>query len=109
MTSWRRLSDDFDLVRIDLTKSKHEAVIQERAVTVREHGQAVGVVQWINLDLADGISFSNHPDRYFEGGWLQVLHTFPRPIPVVKGQQLDLTVGHDRVSLIVLPSSQSLP
>jgi type II protein arginine methyltransferase len=102
------LSDDFDLVRIDLTKNKHQAVIQERAVTVREHGQAVGVIQWINLDLADGISFSNHPDQYFEGGWLQVLHTFPRPIPVVKGQQLDLTVGHDRGSLIMLPSSQSL-
>jgi tetratricopeptide (TPR) repeat protein len=107
MTSWRRLSDDFDLVRIDLTESKHQAVIQERAVIAREDGQAVGVVQWINLDLADGISFSNHPDRYFDGGWLQILHTFPRPIPVVKGQELDLTVGHDRVSLIVLPSSQS--
>src|ERR1700739_3340918 len=107
MTSWRRLSDDFDLVRIDLTQSKHQAVIQERAVIVQENGQAVGVVQWINLDLADGISFSNHPDRYFDGGWLQVLHTFPRPISVVKGQELDLTVGHDRVSLIVLPSSQS--
>jgi hypothetical protein len=95
------------LVRIDLTKSKHQAVIQERTVTVREDGQAVGVVQWINLDLADGISFSNHSVRYFDSGWLQVLHTFPKPIPVVKGQELDLTVGHDRVSLIVLPSSQS--
>lgn len=108
MTSWRRLSDDFDLVRIDLTESKHQAVIQERTISVKEDGQAVGVVQWINLDLADGISFSNHPDRYFDGGWLQVLHTFPRPIPVVRGQEFDLTVGHDRISLIVLPSSQSL-
>jgi tetratricopeptide (TPR) repeat protein len=107
MTSWRRLSDDFDLVRIDLTESKHQAVIQERAVTVREDGQAVGVVQWINLDLADGVSFANHPDQYFDGGWLQVLHTFPKPIRVVRGQELDLTVGHDRISLIVLPSSQS--
>ena len=101
------MSDDFDLVRIDLTESKHQAVIQERAVTVREDGQAVGVVQWINLDLADGVSFANHPDQYFDGGWLQVLHTFPKPIPVVRGQELDLTVGHDRISLIVLPSSQS--
>jgi SAM-dependent methyltransferase len=105
MTSWRRLSDDFDLVRIDLTESKHQAVIQERTITVREDGHAVGVVQWISLDLAEGISFSNHPDLYFDGGWLQVLHTFPRPIPVVKGQELDLTLGHDRISLIVLPSS----
>jgi hypothetical protein len=27
-------------------------------------------VQWLNLDLADGISFSNHPGRYFEGRWV---------------------------------------
>jgi predicted RNA methylase len=107
MTSWRRLSDDFDLVRIDLTDSEHQAVIHKHTITVREDGQAVGVVQWINLDLADGISFSNHPDRYFDGGWLQVLHTFPSPIPVVKGQELDLLVGHDRISLIMLPSSQT--
>jgi predicted RNA methylase len=105
MTSWRRLSDDFDLVRIDLTQSKHEAVIQTLTITARENGQAVGVVQWISLDLADGISFSNHPDQYFDGGWLQVLHTFPRPIPVVKGQELDLMIGHDRISLMVLASS----
>lgn len=105
MTSWRRLSDDFDLVRIDLTKHKHHAVIQERTIRAREDGQAVGVVQWIHLDLAEGISFSNHPDQYLDGGWLQVLHTFPRPIAVVKGQELELTVGHDRISLIVLPST----
>ena len=105
MTSWRRLSDDFDLVRIDLTQSKHEAVMQTLTITARENGQAVGVVQWISLDLADGISFSNHPDQYFDGGWLQVLHTFPRPIPVVKGQELDLMIGHDRISLMVLASS----
>ena len=108
MTSWRRLSDDFDLVRIDLTQSKHEAAMETLTITARENGQAVGVVQWISLDLADGITFSNHPDRYFDGGWLQVLHTFPRPIPVVKGQELDLTVGHDRISLMVLTSPEGL-
>lgn len=107
LTSWRRLSDDFDLVRIDLTENRHQAVIEERAVRVREDGRAVGVVQWIKLDLADGISFANHPDQYFDGGWLQVLHTFPKPIRVVRGQKLDLTLGHDRISLIVLPTSQS--
>ncbi len=107
MTSWRRLSDDFDLVRIDLTKAKNEAFMQRLEIGVREAGQAVGVIQWINLDLAEGVGFSNHPDKYFDGGWLQVLHAFPRPVTVVKGQQLELTVGHDRVSLMVLPSSSS--
>jgi predicted RNA methylase len=108
MTSWRRLSDDFDLVRIDLTQTDHEASMETLTITAEENGRAVGVVQWINLDLADGITFSNHPDQYFDGGWLQVLHTFPRPVPVVKGQELDLTVGHDRISLMVLTSPGGL-
>jgi predicted RNA methylase len=104
MTSWRRLSDDFDLVRIDLAARKHQAAMRKLTIQVRESGDAAGVVQWIELDLAEGVTFSNHPDSYFDGGWLQVLHTFPRSIPVTKGQQLELTVGHDRISLVILPS-----
>jgi type II protein arginine methyltransferase len=104
MTAWRRLSDDFDLVQIDLAAPKHHALMRKLAVDVQEDGQAAGVVQWIRLDLAEGVSFSNHPDNQFDGGWLQVLHTFTRPIPVTKGQQLELMAGHDRTSLAILPN-----
>lgn len=109
MTSWRRLSDDFDLVSIDLTASKHQPTMQRLTVDVREDGEAVGVVQWIRLDLAAGIAFSNHPDTYFDGGWLQVLHTFTRPIRVSAGERFELTVGHDRVSLAILPARSASP
>jgi len=103
MTSWRRLSMDIDLLRIDLSAKEHVAEIRKLAVEVAEDGIAIGVVQWISVDLADGISFSNHPNDYTDGGWLQVLHTFPRPIAVTAGQCLDIMVGHDRSSLIVMP------
>jgi predicted RNA methylase len=104
MESWRRLSDDIDLVRIDLTAKTHEAELRKIAIPVLDDGEAVGVIQWIDLDLYDGISFRNHPDDYSDGGWLQVLHTFPQPIAVTKGEQLELVVGHDRISLIVAPA-----
>lgn len=103
MTSWRRLSDDFDLVRIDLTVAKHEAELRKVSVPILDDGEAVGIVQWMQLDLADGIGFSNHPDDYSDGGWLQVLHTFPRPIAVSKGERFELMIGHDRASLIIAP------
>lgn len=103
MTSWRRLSHDFDLVRIDLALAKHEPELRKVIVPVLDNGQAIGVVQWMRLDLADGIEFSNHPDTYFDGGWLQVLHTFAHPVAVSKGELLELMIGHDRVSLIVTP------
>lgn len=58
----------------------------------------------MSVDLADRVAFSNHPDAQSDGGWPQVLHTFPQPIPVSAGEQLDVMVGHDRRSLIVTPA-----
>jgi predicted RNA methylase len=107
MTAWQRLTDDFDLLRIDLTARKHVPVLRRLAIPVKEDGEAAGVVQWIKLDLDEGITFSNHPDSCFDGGWLQVLHTFPRAIPVFRGKDLTLTVGHDRVSLVIMPDDTS--
>jgi predicted RNA methylase len=105
MTSWRRLSSDIDLLRIDLSAKEHVAEIRKLSIPVEHDGKAVGIVQWINVDLADGVGFSNHPDDYSDGGWLQVLHTFPQPISVTAGKHLDIMVGHDRSSLIVMPGA----
>ncbi len=104
MTSWRRLSGDMDLLRIDLSAREHVAGIRRLPIKVLNDGVAVGIVQWMNVDLADGVAFSNHPDDQSDGGWLQVLHTFPQPIPVSAGEQLDVMVGHDRTSLILMPA-----
>ena len=105
MTSWRRLSRDIDLLRIDLSASEHVAEIGKLSIPVEADGIAVGIVQWMNVDLADGVAFSNHPDDYSDGGWLQVLHTFPRPVSVTAGGHFDVMVGHDRTSLIVMSES----
>ena len=104
MTSWRRLSGDIDLLRIDLSAKEHVAEIHKLPIPVEADGVAVGVVQWMNVDLADGVAFSNHPDHYSDGGWLQILHTFPQPVSVSAGELLDVMVGHDRRSLIVMPA-----
>ena len=103
MTSWRRLSDDFEILRIDLTTPTFEPELHRIAITAAADGEAVGVIQWISLDLAEGVTFSNHPDDYSDGGWLQILHTFPRPIRVARGERLELMVGHDRASIMVTP------
>ena len=104
MTSWRRLSPDVDLLRIDLTAGEYGAEIRKIPVPVLKDGIAVGIVQWMSLDLAEGVGFANHPDENSDGGWLQVLHTFPQPVSVAAGKPLDLMVGHDRTSLIVMPA-----
>ncbi|MBO9711351.1 tetratricopeptide repeat protein [Sphingomonas sp.] len=103
MTAWQRLSDDVALVRLDLTAKKHDATLARLSVPVTASGRAVGIVQWMDIDLAEGIRFDNHPDGYTDGGWLQILHAFPEPIDVVAGQTLELAVGHDRITLILAP------
>jgi hypothetical protein len=103
MTAWERLSDDLELVRLDLTQKKHDAVLARLRIPVTASARAIGIVQWMHIDLSEGVSFDNHPDRYTDGGWLQVLHSFPEPIDVVAGETLDIAVGHDRITLILLP------
>jgi type II protein arginine methyltransferase len=103
MTDWKRLSDDIELLRIDLSRKAHPSDLHPLSITVVEDGIAVGIVQWMQVDLADGITFDNHPDGYTDGGWLQVLHTFSEPIPVRAGQNLNIAVGHDRVTLVLRP------
>ncbi|QAY76392.1 50S ribosomal protein L11 methyltransferase [Sphingosinicella sp. BN140058] len=103
MTAWERLSDDLELVRLDLTRKKHDATLARLPITVTKSGRAIGIVQWMHIDLWPGVTFDNHPDRYSDGGWLQVLHSFPKPIDVTAGETIDIAVGHDRITLILLP------
>lgn len=103
MTDWKRLSADVELVHIDLSRTQHASDLHLLEIDVLEDGIASGIVQWMHVDLADGISFDNHPDGYTDGGWLQMLHNFPEPIAVHAGDVLNVAVGHDRVTLIVRP------
>lgn len=103
MTDWKRLSHDIELLRIDLTRTAHPADLHALSIPVMEDGTAAGIVQWMHVDLAEGITFDNHPDGYTDGGWLQVLHTFPEPVPVRAGDTLKIAVGHDRMTLILRP------
>ncbi|WP_017664637.1 50S ribosomal protein L11 methyltransferase [Porphyrobacter sp. AAP82] len=103
MTDWKRLSGDVELLRIDLTRKSHPGDVQLLSIRVTQDGVAEGIVQWMEVDLAEGITFDNHPDGYTDGGWLQVLHTFPEPLAVEAGAVLHLAVGHDRTTLIIRP------
>jgi tetratricopeptide (TPR) repeat protein len=107
MSGWTRLSGDFEIASLDLTLHSHEAKRRSISIPVTATGTVIGVVQWMHVDLIGDISFTNHPDDYHDGGWLQVLHAFPEPIAVEAGSELTLIVGHDKTSLIVMPAGYS--
>jgi hypothetical protein len=104
MTEWSRLSGDFEIASLDLTSAAHEPELRAVSIPVTAAGTAVGVVQWMQVDLIDDIVFDNHPDGYHDGGWLQVLHVLPEPMAVEAGSVVDFLLGHDRSTLIVLPA-----
>jgi type II protein arginine methyltransferase len=107
MTAWSRLSNDFEIASLDLTSAAHEPELRAVSIPVIASGTAVGVVQWMQVDLIDDIVFTNHPDGYHDGGWLQVLHVLPKPMPVEAGSIVDFLLGHDRSTLIVLPAGSA--
>ncbi|MGG5889665.1 50S ribosomal protein L11 methyltransferase [Falsiroseomonas sp. HC035] len=104
MGQWRRLSPDLELLRLDLTAPTHDPVLASLSVAVLADGLALGVLQWMQLDLAQGIGFDNHPEAAADGGWMPILHAFPQPVQVTAGSMLALLAGHDRSSLIILPA-----
>jgi len=91
----RRLSEDVDLLTIDLTAPQHHTEIRKLSISVLEDGIAIGVVQWINVISARAWCFPITQRNISGGGWLQILHTFPQPSRSVPGSQLDVMVGND--------------
>lgn len=104
MGQWRRLSPDLELLRLDLTEPAHDPVIRPLSVPILADGLALGMLQWMQFDLAEGIAFANHPEGSADGGWMPILHAFPHPVRVTAGSDLALVTGHDRSSLIILPA-----
>ncbi len=97
------LSDDFELSHFDLKARQFPMGSRPFTVTATKSGVAAGLVQWIALDL-DGISrYENRPSSgpHAESHWTQILHRFPRLLPVEAGQTVRLAVRHNREQISV--------
>ena len=64
---------------------------------------ALGVVQWIKLELDATTQYENRPspNAPFNGHWTQVLYRFPKPITVAPGDLVPLRVYHYRTQMTV--------
>lgn len=102
--AWERLSDDFDMVRFDLTEPDHPPFAEKREIVATGEGVAVGVLQWMAVELDSETLLQTRPEGAQSRGWAQIVHTFPTPVPVSPGQRLQLILGHDRDSLVVWPA-----
>jgi type II protein arginine methyltransferase len=102
------LSDDFELLRIDLTRPPDQAGSRVIDVVATRPGRCFGVVQWIRLDLLEGLVYENRPDRSPTiDGWAHMLFGFSAPIELKAGDRVRLLAQHNRSTLLigVLPDS----
>jgi hypothetical protein len=68
----------------------------------------LGLVQWIRLDLLEGLVYENRPRRSATiDGWGHMLFGFSAPIELEVGDRVRLLAQHDRSTLLigVLPDS----
>jgi type III protein arginine methyltransferase len=99
-------SDPFDVFEFDFEKQRDFPSAKKRlSATATRAGLCHGVLQWIRLQLCDGIELENSPgassDRAGKGHWKPILHAFAQPVLVKPEQSVHLVATHDRRKLAI--------
>jgi type II protein arginine methyltransferase len=104
------LSAPCELFRFDLGNS-HSFPSEKRLIPLvaTAGGLCQGVVQWLRLELCEGVDFENQPgtpEAQTSRHWQPVLYPFPEPIAVSAGQTVMVRASHNRKGMhvvLVLP------
>jgi len=97
-------SDDIEVFRFDLMADNHRPEERQLQVTARRSGTAIGLLQWLRLQLDDTEAFENRPaDMVTPSAWRQVFYPFTRPVELREGETLTLWAAHDLVSMAFAP------
>jgi hypothetical protein len=97
-------SDDVEVFRFNLMADNHRPQERELRLAIQCSGTAIGLLQWLRLQLDDRESFENRPpDTVTPSAWRQVFYPFMRPIEVHAGETLVLWAAHDVVSMAFAP------
>lgn len=97
------LSSDVELMRFDLREASFPMANRRVNIEVKKPGVALGIAQWIKLELDAHTQYENRPspNAPFNGHWTHVLYRFPKPITVTPGDLVPLNVAHYRTQITV--------
>jgi len=93
----------FDLAHKDAFPAEEKVI----KVKIIRDGWIDGFVQWLWLGFGQTIVFENRPPQ--KSGWHPMLHLFPSPVKVRRGQQFFMTVAHNREHIYVAPYTGTYP
>ena len=96
------LSEDFEVFRVDLARPP--ARPEERVIDVvaTKPGRCFGLVQWVRLDLIEGLAYENRPGPGAAiDSWGHMLFRFSKPIDLKVGDRIRLVAQHNRHVLLI--------
>lgn len=86
------LADSVEVARVDLLGDAALSLSAQVGWEMRQAGQLHGLGLWLDLDLADGVAYSNAPaDR--SSSWGQVFMPLARPLRLRPGEQVVATLA----------------
>lgn len=95
------LSDDGELFNVDLTgRSTPAGARTSVELRVREAGDVVGILQWLDIELGDGITLGTGPGSA-STNWGQSFAPLREPLAVVAGQAVTVHGWHNQDRLLV--------
>jgi tetratricopeptide (TPR) repeat protein len=92
------MSEDIEAFRFDFARdSAFPAESKKIAVTARQSGLCYGVIQWLRIELGEGVQFENHPSRRrVVSNWQHTIYGFDAPIHLDEGSVVSVSAMHDR-------------
>jgi type II protein arginine methyltransferase len=94
-----RLSEDIDIARFDLAVDAPAEAMHEVQFTASCAGRAEGVLRWLHLDFGGSLIFENRPPQ--KSSWYPQIHVFADPVDVARGDEIGVSVFHDRERLFL--------
>lgn len=92
------MSDDVEAFRFDFSRESHfPAQSRQIRMTAIQGGICCGLIQWIRLEMVEGIHFENHPSRPRPvSNWQHTLYGFDQPVQLNEGSVVTVSAMHDR-------------
>lgn len=67
------------------------------AIPATQAGECHGLIQWIRIELGEGVAYENHPSRVKPvSNWQHTVYTFVEPLSIQVGTVVAVDATHDR-------------
>jgi type II protein arginine methyltransferase len=92
------MSADVEAFRFDFARDfEFPAERKLLQITATSGGLCYGVIQWIRIDVAEGVVFDNHPSRRRPvSNWQHTIFGFTDPVQLEAGSVVSVAAMHDR-------------